>query len=118
LAAELQPDAIIDLATLTGACVVALGTSVAGLFGNNDDLNERVGAASSRAGEPTWPLPMPDAYKKHIESDIADMKNIGGRHAGYAGLSGSGAALLPGAVALGEFGVEHAEVGAGRAVHG
>jgi leucyl aminopeptidase len=77
LAAELEPDAIIDLATLTGACVVALGDSVAGLFGNNDDLNGRVGAASARAGEPTWPLPMPDAYKKHIESNVADMKNMG-----------------------------------------
>jgi leucyl aminopeptidase len=77
LAAELEPDAIIDLATLTGACVVALGDSVAGLFGNNDDLNSRVGAASARAGEPTWPLPMPDTYKKHIESNVADMKNIG-----------------------------------------
>jgi leucyl aminopeptidase len=83
LAAELQPDAIIDLATLTGACVVALGTSVAGLFGTDDDLNQRVEAASARAGEPTWPLPMPEAYKKHIESDIADMKNIG--KAGQAG---------------------------------
>ncbi len=83
LAAELQPDAIIDLATLTGACVVALGTSVAGLFGNNDDLNKRVEAASARAGEPTWPLPMPESYNKHIESDIADMKNIG--KAGQAG---------------------------------
>jgi leucyl aminopeptidase len=77
LAAELEPDAIIDLATLTGACVVALGDSVAGLFGNDDDLNSRVGAASARAGEPTWPLPMPDNYKKHIESNVADMKNIG-----------------------------------------
>ncbi len=83
LAAELQPDAIIDLATLTGACVVALGMSVAGLFGNDADLNERVEAASDRAGEPTWPLPMPDAYKKHIESDVADMKNMG--KAGQAG---------------------------------
>jgi leucyl aminopeptidase len=83
LAAELEPDAIIDLATLTGACVVALGTSVAGLFGNDDTLNQRVGEASARAGEPTWPLPMPDSYKKHIESDVADMKNIG--KAGQAG---------------------------------
>jgi leucyl aminopeptidase len=83
LAAELEPDAIIDLATLTGACVVALGMSVAGLFGNDDDLNKRVEAASARAGEPTWPLPMPDAYKKHIDSDVADMKNMG--KAGQAG---------------------------------
>jgi leucyl aminopeptidase len=77
LAAELEPDAIIDLATLTGACVVALGDSVAGLFGNDDDLNALVGAASARAGEPTWPLPMPEAYQKHIESNVADMKNMG-----------------------------------------
>jgi leucyl aminopeptidase len=79
LAAELRPDAIIDLATLTGACVVALGSSVAGLFGNNDDLSRRVEAASARAGEPTWPLPMPDTYKKHIDSEVADMKNMGKR---------------------------------------
>jgi leucyl aminopeptidase len=83
LAAEMEPDAIIDLATLTGACVVALGYSVAGLFGNDDDLSHEVEEASARAGEPTWPLPMPDAYKKHIESDVADMKNMG--KAGQAG---------------------------------
>jgi leucyl aminopeptidase len=57
--------------------VVALGDSVAGLFGNDDDLNALVGAASARAGEPTWPLPMPEAYQKHIESNVADMKNMG-----------------------------------------
>ncbi|HXQ75491.1 MAG TPA: leucyl aminopeptidase [Acidimicrobiales bacterium] len=83
LAAELEPDAIVDLATLTGACVVALGNSVAGLFGNDDDLTQRVRAASARAGEATWPLPMPEAYQKHIESEVADMKNIG--KAGQAG---------------------------------
>jgi leucyl aminopeptidase len=83
LAAEMEPDAIVDLATLTGACVVALGTSVAGLFGNDEELSARVGSASARAGEPTWPLPMPEAYKKHIESDVADMKNMG--KAGQAG---------------------------------
>jgi leucyl aminopeptidase len=83
LAAEMEPDAIIDLATLTGACVVALGVSVAGLFGNDDDFTDRVEQASARAGEPTWPLPMPDAYKKHIDSDVADMKNVG--KAGQAG---------------------------------
>ena len=77
LAAELEPDAIIDLATLTGACVVALGNAVAGLFGNDDDFSARVTAASQRAGEGTWPLPLPDEYRKHIDSDIADMKNIG-----------------------------------------
>ncbi|HXQ59303.1 MAG TPA: leucyl aminopeptidase, partial [Acidimicrobiales bacterium] len=77
LAAELEPDAIIDLATLTGACVVALGNAVAGLFGNDEEFSGRVTAASARAGEPTWPLPLPDEYRKHIDSDIADMKNIG-----------------------------------------
>jgi leucyl aminopeptidase len=83
LAAEMEPDAIIDLATLTGAVVVALGNQVAGLFGNSDGLSQRVGEASARAGESTWPLPMPDLYKKHIDSDVADMKNIG--KAGQAG---------------------------------
>ncbi|HXW33509.1 MAG TPA: leucyl aminopeptidase [Acidimicrobiales bacterium] len=77
LAAELEPDAIIDLATLTGACVVALGTQIAGLFTNNDSLADRVRAASDLAGEPTWPLPLPEEYRRHIDSDIADMKNIG-----------------------------------------
>jgi len=83
LAAEMEPDAIVDLATLTGACVVALGDSVAGLFGTNDELTGRVEAASARAGEATWPLPMPPAYEKHIDSDVADMKNMG--KAGQAG---------------------------------
>ncbi len=93
LAAELEPDAIIDLATLTGACVVALGDLVAGLFGNDDDLNSRVGAASARAGEPTWPMPMPDTYKKHIESNVADMKNMG--KSGEAGAISAAAAPGP-----------------------
>jgi leucyl aminopeptidase len=77
LATELEPDAIIDLATLTGAIVAALGTSVAGTFTNNDALSQRVAAASERAAEATWPMPLPDVYKKHIESDVADMKNMG-----------------------------------------
>jgi len=77
LAAELAPDAIVDLATLTGACVVALGGQIAGLFGNDDGLAARVGAAAQRAGEATWPLPLVEEYRAHIESDIADMKNVG-----------------------------------------
>jgi leucyl aminopeptidase len=56
---------------------------VAGLFGNSDALSREVGEASARAGEPTWLLPMPDVYKKHIDSEVADMKNIG--KAGQAG---------------------------------
>ena len=77
LATELEPDAIIDLATLTGACVVALGMSIAGVIGSDDGLVDRVRAASGRAGEATWPLPLFDDYRSHIDSDVADMKNVG-----------------------------------------
>jgi leucyl aminopeptidase len=77
LASELEPDAIIDLATLTGACVVALGMSIAGVFGSDEGLIGRVQAASERAGEGTWPLPLPDEYRSHIDSEVADMKNVG-----------------------------------------
>ena len=77
LAAEAEPDAIIDLATLTGAAVVALGKEIAGLLGNDDGLIAELRAAGNRAGEPLWPLPLPDDYRSHIESEIADMRNIG-----------------------------------------
>ncbi len=83
LASELAPDAIVDVATLTGAAAVALGTSVAALFGNDDGFTEQVRAAGARAGEALWPLPMPDDYADHIDSDVADMKNVG--KAGQAG---------------------------------
>jgi leucyl aminopeptidase len=94
LAAELQPDAIIDLATLTGACVVALGTSIAGMFGSDDTLIGLVRAASDRAGEGTWPLPLPEEYRSHIDSEIADMKNIG---------KGGQAGAISAALLLAEF---------------
>ncbi len=77
LAAEAGPDAIVDVATLTGAAVVALGKDVAGLLGNDSELLDEVRVAGERAGEALWPLPMPDDYRAHIESDIADMRNIG-----------------------------------------
>ena len=83
LASELRPDAIVDVATLTGACVVALGNSVGGLFSNDEDFGEEVRSAAERADEPLWPLPLVDDYRSHIESDVADMKNIG--KAGQAG---------------------------------
>jgi len=83
LASELQPDAVVDLATLTGACVVALGSQIAGVFGSDGALVDRVRAASGRAGEGTWPLPLPDEYRSHIDSEVADMKNVG--KAGQAG---------------------------------
>ncbi|MDP9070519.1 MAG: leucyl aminopeptidase [Actinomycetota bacterium] len=77
LAVEAAPDAIVDLATLTGAQVVALGRKIAGLMGNHQGLVDRVRAASERAGEPSWPLPLPEEYRSHIDSDVADVKNIG-----------------------------------------
>ncbi|MGH8991404.1 MAG: leucyl aminopeptidase [Acidimicrobiia bacterium] len=84
LAVEESPDAIIDLATLTGACVVALGFKVAGLMGNHDGWVHQVGAAADRAGEPVWHLPLPESYRKDLESEIADLKNITGNRGGGA----------------------------------
>jgi leucyl aminopeptidase len=79
LAAEIDPppDAVVDVATLTGAATVALGTGVAALFGSDDALVERVRAAGAQAGERLWPMPMPEDYAEHIDSDVADMKNVG-----------------------------------------
>ncbi len=82
LAAEEEADAIIDLATLTGACMVALGPKVAGLMGNNEAWQSQVQAAGDRAGEPLWPLPLPKEYRKMLDSEIADMKNVGGSYGG------------------------------------
>jgi leucyl aminopeptidase len=77
LAAELQPDFIVDVATLTGAVRVALGNSVAGLLGNDETFLERIKEAGRQAGEAFWVLPLPDDYADHIDSDVADMKNTG-----------------------------------------
>jgi leucyl aminopeptidase len=77
LATEMEPDAIIDLATLTGAAVVALGSGIAGLLGNDETLQRELRSASERAGESLWPLPLPDEYRNHIDSEVADMKNVG-----------------------------------------
>ena len=82
LASEAKPDAIVDLATLTGACVVALGTKVAGLMGNNDGWIDAVEAAGERAGERVWHLPLPADYRKQLDSPVADLKNIGNRWGG------------------------------------
>ena len=83
LAVEAGVDAILDLATLTGACVVALGRRIAGLMGNHDGWVDQVRKAAERAGEPVWPLPLPDEYRKQLDSEVADVKNIGGgRHGG------------------------------------
>ncbi len=82
LASEGKPDAVIDLATLTGACIVALGPRIAGLMGRGDGFLEQVEAASSRTGERVWRLPLPDDYRSMVDSPVADMKNIGGPHGG------------------------------------
>ena len=82
LAVEAGVDAVVDVATLTGACKVALGTRVAGLMGNHDGWVAQVRAAAERAGEQVWPLPLPDDYRRQIDSEVADVKNIGGRWAG------------------------------------
>jgi len=76
LASEEEPDAIVDLATLTGACLVALGDRIAGLMSNDDAFRSRVADAAGRAGERVWPLPLPDDYRSRLDSQVADIKNI------------------------------------------
>lgn len=77
-----KPAAIVDLATLTGAILVALGQEYAGLFSNNDELADRLAKAGTATGEKLWRFPMGPVYDKLIDSKFADMKNTGGRHAG------------------------------------
>ncbi|MEQ8248453.1 MAG: leucyl aminopeptidase [Alphaproteobacteria bacterium] len=77
-----KPKLMIDLATLTGAMIVALGNDQAGVFASDDKLAERLFAAGQSVGELVWRLPMSADYDKMIDSDIADMKNVGGRGAG------------------------------------
>ncbi|ALK08479.1 leucyl aminopeptidase [Blastochloris viridis] len=77
-----KPQAMVDLATLTGAILVALGHEHAGLFGNNDELADKLTAAGQATGEKLWRLPLTGDYDKLIDSKVADMKNTGGRFAG------------------------------------
>ncbi len=77
-----QPDGIIDLATLTGAIVVALGPHATGIMGNNDALAERIVQAGEATGERAWRMPLWDAYMDMVKSDIADIKNTAGRAGG------------------------------------
>lgn len=77
-----RPRFMIDLATLTGAIIIALGHEKAGLFANNDDLAARIEKAAAAVGEPVWRMPLGEEYDKQIKSDIADMKNVGNRGAG------------------------------------
>jgi leucyl aminopeptidase len=81
-ARQRNPRAIIDLATLTGACVVALGSSAAGLLGNDEPLIAALREAGEQTAERCWPLPLWQDYKDKIKSDVADIKNTGGRYGG------------------------------------
>jgi leucyl aminopeptidase len=101
LASEVNPDFIVDVATLTGGCRVALGNGIGGLWSNDDAPTRLVMEASRLAGERLWAMPLPEDYRSLIESPVADMKNTGGRFGGPVA-----AALL-----LAEF------VGAGRWAH-
>jgi leucyl aminopeptidase len=81
-AAESNPSGIIDLATLTGACMVALGPKVAGLFCNQEILGQSLLQACGISGERVWRLPLDDDYKEQLKSNVADLKNVGGKWGG------------------------------------
>jgi leucyl aminopeptidase len=82
VAQKFKPKFMVDLATLTGAIMVALGTEHAGLFCNNDELADRLLKAGQETGERLWRMPLAPEYDKQIDSQFADMKNTGGRHGG------------------------------------
>jgi leucyl aminopeptidase len=94
LATEEGADAIIDLATLTGAVVMALGDKVAGVMGSDDTWVEQVQAAAERAGEKMWHLPLPEEYRRNLDSEIADLRNVS---------SAGGAGTLTAGLFLKEF---------------
>ncbi len=79
---KFDPRFMVDLATLTGAIIISLGHEYAGMFSNDDELSARLADAGKAVGEKLWRMPMDDAYDKAIKSDIADMKNVGGRPGG------------------------------------
>ena len=81
-AERFKPQAVIDIATLTGACIVALGSHTTGLLGNNDDLLEQLLSAGKRADDRAWQLPLFDEYQEQLDSPFADIANIGGPKAG------------------------------------
>jgi len=81
-AEKYKPAAVIDLATLTGACVVALGHHATGMMGNDDGVMQKLTLAGEKTYERVWQLPLFDEYEKLIKSDVADVKNTGGRWAG------------------------------------
>jgi leucyl aminopeptidase len=92
-AETLKPSRMVDVATLTGACVVALGTRIVGLFTRHAELRDALLAAGRTAGETLWPLPMHDEYLQLLQRGPADLRNIGGRWGG----------AITAALFLGEF---------------
>jgi leucyl aminopeptidase len=94
LASEEGADAIVDIATLTGAVTMALGDKIAGLMGNDDGWIEQVQGAAERAGERVWHLPLPEDYRRNLDSDVADIRNVS---------SGGGAGTLTAGLFLEEF---------------
>jgi leucyl aminopeptidase len=84
LGAAAEPDAIVDVATLTGACVVALGKRYTGLMSNHDTLAGELLDAAAEAGERAWRLPLPEEYRKELDSEVADLKNVTGDRYGGA----------------------------------
>jgi len=81
-ASRFNPQCIVDVATLTGACIVALGQFAIGMLGNNDELKADLKKAGERAGERVWEMPLWEEYFEQLKSDVADMRNIGGRGGG------------------------------------
>ncbi|MEY2443751.1 MAG: leucyl aminopeptidase, partial [Ilumatobacteraceae bacterium] len=82
LGVEAKPDAIVDIATLTGAIVGALGMKMSGVFGNDQPFVDRVKAAATETDEPLWQMPLETKYRKLLDSNVADMKNVGGPYGG------------------------------------
>jgi leucyl aminopeptidase len=79
---ERRPHRVLDLATLTGACIVALGSKIAGLFGNDESFCEELQTACRRTGERVWRLPLDEDFKEQLKSHVADWKNVGGKWGG------------------------------------
>ena len=94
LAEEESADAVIDLATLTGAVTMALGEKIVGVMGNDDGWVAQVQAAAERAGERMWHLPLPEDYRRNLDSEVADIRNVS---------SGGGAGTLSAGLFLKEF---------------
>ncbi|MDQ1648268.1 MAG: leucyl aminopeptidase, partial [Frankiaceae bacterium] len=97
-AAEEEPDALVDVATLTGAQIVALGMRTTGIMANDDDWRTEVAACWSQAGEDAWPMPLPKELRKGLDSPIADLANVpagGGRDGGMLTAGHYLAAFVP-----------------------